>query len=223
MSAINIPRPVTVAVRALTPLVDLFRELDARLSIRFVDLDESRFDEVCDAMHSYGEWSEVGEWEDMHEYTYAVGPAAVQTNVYIRNSVSLSHAVHSCVESLDLRVMNHGLARGSVDTETAVDPADIPETVTPSTVRIRKRKTFCRDPWKFHVSRVWTGGSRSVVEEAQSKGETVYDICIEFSPDASYWNSPRHTSTYVATSMLMKMVDIVSPEMVSVEPVPKGS
>lgn len=227
---INIPRPLTVAVNEFLPLVERFRELDSgKLVLRLgsdsggwcVGIDESRFDEIFDAMNSYTEWVEVGEWEDVHEYAYMVGGDTVRTGVHISNSVSLSHSVNHRLDVIDLKLLNHGLARGSVQVDTPVPAANIPETVTPSVVRIKKRKTFSKNPWKFVVSRVWKGASRSLAEDAQSTGDTVYDIEIEFLPDASYWNSPRHTSIYVAASMLMKLVDLVSPEMISVEPIPK--
>lgn len=223
LTQINIPRPLTVAVNEFLPLVKRFRELEsAKLVIRLADI-ETRFDEVLDAMNSYTGWGDVGEWEDVHEYAYMVGCDSVRTYVHISNTVSVTHMTTDRLETLELKLMNYGRARASVQVDTVVDSADIPETVTPSMARVRKRKTFSKSPWRFVVSKMWKGATRSLAEKAQCAGDTLYNIEIEFMPDASYWDMPRHTSTYVATSMLMKMVDIVSSEMISVEPITNAS
>jgi hypothetical protein len=227
---INIPRPLTVAVYEFTPLVERFRDLESgKLVLRLgndsngwcAGIPESKFDEIYDTMSSYGEWNDVSEWEDVHEYKYTVGTDTVRTNVHISNSVSLTHTVNHRLDVINLKMLNHGLVRGYVKVDTPMLAENIPETITPSVVRIKKRKTFTKNAWKFVVSKIWKGTSRSSAENAQSMGDTVYDIEIEFKPDAAYWGVPRHTSTYVATSMLMKLVDILSSEMISIEPLPK--
>lgn len=226
LSQITIPRPLTVAVHEFLPLVERLRELETgKLTIRLgsdsgkMGIDEPRFTEILEAMSSYPGWGDVGEWGDVHEYTYTVGDITVSTNVHITKSVSMAHVSKQRLEVVDFKLLNHGSARGCLHVDTPVNEDTIPETVTPSRVRIKKRKVFCRHPWTFAVSRVWKGPTRSMAESAQAKGDTGYDIEIGFTPDPGYWE--EHTSTYVATSMLMKMVDVVSAEMISVEPVVK--
>jgi hypothetical protein len=231
LTQLNIPRPLTVAVTAVLPLVEEFREVDSgRLMIRLGTpragewrggIDEMKFDEILSAMNAYKKWDGVTAWVDAHEYTHMAGPEVVKTKVQISNSVSVTHVTTQRLSVLGLRLFNHGLARVSVHVDTPVNARSMPETVTPSMVSVKKRKTFHKAPWEFTASRTWKGTSRSATEIAQSSGDTQYDIEIEFVPDAGYWEVGRHTSTYVAASMLMKMVNVVSPETMSVEPIPK--
>jgi len=94
--------------------------------------------------------------------------------------------------------------------------------VTPSRVKIKKQRAFTRHPWNFVFTKVWSGATRTEAELEQSRGKLVHNVEVVFKPDHSYWDSPTHSSTYVATSMLMKMVDVVSSEMFYVEPLPKS-
>lgn len=225
---LNIPRPLTAAVSEMTPLVDTFRELeDARLVIRLGNegksewspgVGDSVFNEIYDAMTNYEGWGHVGEWEDFHEYTYTVGATPVVTSVHLSKELTLSHAVKHCVTTMEMKLLNHGRARGFVKVNKVVDPGIIPDTVTPSRVKIKKQKTFTRHPWNFVFTKVWSGATRTDAELEQSRGKLVHNVEVVFIPDPSYWDSPTHSSTYVATSMLMKMVDVLSPEMFYVEP-----
>jgi hypothetical protein len=225
---LNIPRPLTAAVGEMTPLVDTFRELDgAMLVIRLGNegksvwspgVGSSVFNEIYDAMSNYEGWDRAGEWEDFHEYTYTVGITPVVTSVRLSKELSLTHVVKHCVTTMEMKLLNHGRARVSVKINKAVDPAIIPDTVTPSRVKIKKQKTFRRHPWNFVFTKVWSGANRTEAELEQSRGKLVHNIEVGFNPDPSYWDSPTHSSTYVATSMLMKMVDVLGSEMFYVEP-----
>lgn len=227
---LNIPRPLTASVQQLALLVEKFRELDdVVLSLdlgsesgsgRWVrGVNEFVFMDILDMLTSYNKWEEVSEWEDMHEYTYTLAGEHVITNVHICNNVEVSHVTKIIASSLDMQLLNHGRARATVECTASVDKKNIPDAVTPTRVCLKKRKTFRVNAWSFTLEREWSGSNRTDAELAQSKGGTVFGISVAFQPNEDYWLNQRHTSTYVATSMLMKMVDILSPEMICVTPV----
>ena len=227
-SHVKIPRPLTVAVSSFSPLVDKFLELDdGHLIIRLGEMSggiwrdgivETRFEEILSAMDAYTGWDEVGGWKDLHEYEFRVGDEHICTEVHIGDGVNVSHATKTHLEVLNLKLMNHGFARGMVNIHTPVCSNKIPETVTPERVWIRKKKVYTLKYWRFTAMYVWKGDSRTLAEEAQSKGDTEFCIEVELCPDPGFWGGASSSPTYIATSMLMKVVDLISSEMVSVEP-----
>lgn len=224
-----VPQPLALAVSAVTPLVSRYLdlchgELDVRLGSTdssggwVTGVSESMFNEILTMFLKYDGWDEASDrWEDIHDYMYSVGDASVRTTVQLDTSLQLSHIIKHRVGMVELKMRNHGRARVALKTETSVCAKTLPETVTPSMVRIKKRRSFTRGPWRFDLTRVWRGASRSLAEEAQSRGECVYEVEVEFVPDADYWDDVKHSHTYVATSLLMKMVDVLSDEMISCE------
>lgn len=230
MSHLNIPRPLTAAVSEMTSLVDTFRHTEnAELVISLGNegsggswsegVGEIVFDEILETLCTYDAWGNVGWWEDFHEYTYTVDSNPVVTKVRMCKEMSTLHGVHHPVSFLHMNLLNHGRAKGCVRYTTHVDVDTLPDTVAPSRVRILKEKRFSRDPWEFVFTKAWCGNTRTDAEVQQSKGNMVHSIDIVFSPPSDYWESTKHSSSYVATSMLMKMVNILSSEMFHIEPV----
>lgn len=224
-----VPQPLVVAVAAVTPLVSRFREvpyaeLEVQLGCSRDDgswdpgVSEDTFNEILTMFLDYDGWDSVSEWSDIHDYMFNLEDGTcVCTSVVLDRCIHPSHIVKQRVEMVELRVRNHGRARVSVNKEVPWCSKTLPETVTPHHVRMKKRRSFVRGPWRFFLTRVWQGGSRSMAEEAQSRGVCGYEVEVNFLPDMEYWDNARHTFTYVATSLLMKMVDVLSDEMMCVE------
>jgi hypothetical protein len=210
-------------------LVDTFRETEsAELAIILGNespgggwsrgVGESVFDEIFDTMARFTGWDQVGWWEDYHQYAYMVGSTPVVTKVRMCKDLTTSHGVDHAMSTVEMKLLNYGRAKACVRSSTVVDADTLPDTVSPSRVKILKQKTFSRHPWKFVFTKVWSGDNRTDAELQQSKGNLVYNVEIVFTPGHGYWDLPNHSSSYVATSMLMKMVDILSSEMFHVEP-----
>lgn len=218
-----IPQPLTVASSAITPLVSKFRELEyAKLDIRIrggemPGVKDVFFDEVLDMCNVYPGWGDVSEWVNSHDYIYTVDSRQIKTSVTMDDSVSVTHATKQTIDMVDLDMRTHGRARVCLATFEPVLPDEIPETVTPTGVHIKQTKMYTASPWRFYLTRVWSGGTRTEAEQAQSGGTATYRIRIRFEPDQMYWEIPHHIASYVASSMLMKMVDILSPDMIGVD------
>lgn len=224
-----IPQPLIVAVNAILPLVEQYRviphaEIEARLGsidpttgVWVSGVSDVAFNEILTMFLNYDGWDLSTAWTDMHDYMYASGSTNVRTSVNLNTSLQLTHITKQRIGMVELQMRNLGRVRVSLSTETPVCSKTLPETVTPHMVRIKKRRSFYRSPWRFDLTRVWRGSSRSEAERAQSRGEDSFEVEIEFVPDAEYWESAKHTSTYVATSLLMKTVDVLSDEMIGCE------
>ncbi len=226
-----VPQPLYLAVKAITPLVLSYFDMPdkAKLSVRMGHADQSTgnwvkgvsketFDEIVDMFLRYKGWDTMcPEWQDIHDYMYSVDNSSVHTAVHLNTSLQLTHFTQNQVAMVELDMRTHGRARVFLTNQTPVCAKTLPDTVTPHMVRIQKQRSFHRGPWRFSVTRVWHGDSRTLAEEAQSRDECSYEVEVEFVPDPEYWYDAKHTCTYVATSLLMKVVDVVSDEMIGCE------
>lgn len=218
---VNIPRPLTDAVPTIHTLVELYRESSnlepSILSMGLSNVNEPTFDSTYNMLVQYTHWDTPPTLSHNHIYTYMSEGGEVCTDVNITSSVSISHTKVHTTRTVDMHIRNHGDASATCTVYTKVDDHKLPETVYPTSVKLRTQYTFMKAPWMFVISRTWAGTSRTEAELAQSKGDTIYGIDVYFQPGDEYWYTPKHTSTYVATSMLMKLVDLVSSEMVMVQ------
>jgi hypothetical protein len=218
---------MAVAVASVTPLVETFQEmmggcLEVRLGCTSpagewkAGVSEESFNEILSMFLNYESWEDASEgWHDLHEYAYTLSDGArVRTRVGLSSRMTVSHVIKHHVSRVELRMRNHGRARVGLRKEMVVDGKLLPETVTPHMACVKKQRSFTRGAWRFSLARVWRGGSRSASEEAQACKRCSYEVEIEFVPPGEYWDNPRHTPTYVSTSLLMKMVDVLSDEMI---------
>lgn len=217
----NIPQQLLVGVAALKQLVAQYRLLEAstlRLSLG-ADLSSAEFNEYLTMFETYKGWDSVDDWHDSHEYTYETKDGTqVKTTVHLDVFAEITHVVTTSVNELHLSINRHARRPFvSLFSEMPKDPKELPDIVMPSAVAIVKRRSFTRGTWQFHVAHVWTGANRTLAEEAQRVGNCVFAVDIHFVPDDAYWDNPHHTDAYVATSFLMKMVNVVSDEMVTVD------
>jgi len=217
-----IPRPLTESVPAIERLVQQFRETPppehSTLSIHLTNVGESVFDTTYTMLVHYPQWDTPPALEHRHLYRYLIDDTPVCTDVGISHrGVSIQHVTVEPETSVYLHMRNHGRACASVVTKTRVDESLVPSVLSPDSVAMTSQYVFLKHPWMFVMSRTWTGESRTEAEMAQAKGDPEYKISVRFVPGAGYWDVQHHTSTYVATSMLMKLVDLVSSEMVGIE------
>jgi hypothetical protein len=207
----------------MVPLMERYREsrpVEQRveLGVGLVNLLTARFDTIYKMLAQYPHWDATPTSTHHHLYRYtSQNDMLVCTDVHIASGVTIRHVTKKELNSLELHMRGHGKARVSLVCATRVDEELIPQTVVPSSVSLKTQYTFTKGAWVFVLSRTWTGDTRTDVELAQSKGEPLYGVEVRFVPGAAYWEDARHTSTYAATSMLMKLVDVVSPEMVDVD------
>lgn len=231
-----IPQPLKDGVAAVTPLVKLYRsrtevpdkEVGSTMSLGvrmgrlmgddgkwYRGVSKHTFHEVIDMLERYSDWDEVGVWQDAHEYVYTVKHEKVTTRVELNTFLNVTHSVRTCEGRAMLGLGEHGHARVYVRYDTKVAQEDVPETVTPSRVCIEKRRCFVKGVWHFEVAYMWYGSTRTCAEVAQSCDNCVYNVDIKFVPgETKYWDdTQRGNCTYVATSLLMKVVNVLSSEM----------
>jgi hypothetical protein len=96
------------------------------------------------------------------------------------------------------------------------DVRDIPDAVLPKFVRIKHRKSFVYTPehftkpiWSFDFTRSWSGTTKEEAELAQKQVDPIYEIECECLDMMAYMDNSDHDELFLATSMLLKMRDII--------------
>jgi hypothetical protein len=215
---VTIPRALTVATSVVKRLVDASRGTHgARLYLEIEDLCATRFAEYTDMFSRFAEWDSAADWVDVHEYVYMVGGKPVQTTVHMGSRVIVRHSQEQSLDSVCLHVPSTGNVSVHATVETHVSDADVPETVTPTSVRMYRERTWRSGPWQFTCVRAWSGKSRTEAERTHAGNRGTSSVRICFEPDEDYWAVQHHTSLYVATSMLIKMFNVIGGDMVPVD------
>lgn len=118
--------------------------------------------------------------------------------------------------------------RVSLNFEEKIPPdnhgLNIPPRVQPKYVRIKNRKSFVYQPshasvpiWSMDFTKSWSAETRSAAETKQKNRNTVYEIEVECLDPYMYMNDPRRDQFYLATSLMLKLRDLISIDTVNTE------
>jgi len=106
--------------------------------------------------------------------------------------------------------------RIALSVEEKVDPDSLPGTVKPCLVRIKNRKSYTYsstgfdDPcWRFDLSIAWQAETKTKAEEKMKNEPGFFEIECELVNPVAYLNAEHHDDLYVATSMLLKIRDLL--------------
>ena len=168
-------------------------------------------------LESFTEWDSGTNWEDMHDYFYTHEGASIRTTVHFQHdseNFDMTHITKQTVNQVNLKRMGASLTPTSYDMRVSLNREcphkDLPPIVTPQFVRIKKRRSFSLKHWRFDLSRVWEGKTRLEAEMRQSKHEPIYEFEVEWVNPHEYLKmDSNHTNEYVATSLLLKMMDFM--------------
>jgi hypothetical protein len=101
--------------------------------------------------------------------------------------------------------------RVSFSHEIDLKPSEIPAVVNPTFVRIKQRRSFRYKTWRYDLTRTWDANSLAEASQKQARGDPpVYEVELELVDPESYIASdPDISPVYIATSMLLKLLDLV--------------
>lgn len=221
----QVPSELESTVHFVAPLVHKFRDLVNRsgcpntveLEVRLGTLGDKWepnvgafvFNTALDLLQTYDSWSRVELWQDSHDYFYTLPDGQkVRTSVHFNDSVFVTHVQKVPVALADVKLVGQPFdARVSVKTETPVAAASLPKMVEPYMVRIKKRCSFTLDKWRFDLTQVWSGMSRSIAEANQARNFCSFEIEIECVCPLQTLNSL--SDEYIALSMLLKICSLL--------------
>lgn len=192
-------------------------------------------EQVLALFETYTLWQRVTPWEESHDYFYDTAGKQIRTSVYFRidpitqkREMTTEHIKKYSKHCIDFKYVScdGGLSspnqydlRVSLNCEETVPKSELPSVINPSSVRIKSRKSFYHksgtfpssEPlWRFDVTRVWHGNTRTEAEQNQRNGTTVYEIELELLNPQLLRISPSHDSYYAMCSLLLKMYDFIA-------------
>ena len=238
--ALEIPNALHAAVQSVAPLFGRMRkalaegengqyELEARVGLlsadRFVPGINAECMRQIEAMlSSFTGWDRCTQgWVYTHDYFYRVDGKQYRTSTTFGGaSISTVHMYKTVLEQQDLQhVPLHSTAvlghlckvpvvadvRISLAVESPV--AELPSLVTPFMLRFKQRRSFHIRGWRYDLTKTWQASSRKEMEAKQAQ-EPVCEVEVECEDPASCLAKPYHTDEYMATSLLLKMLDVLT-------------
>lgn len=230
----QVPLELAAAVTHIVPVVAQYRqacndqqqhvELKVRLGKRVstgsrwdADIGSATFQAVHALLDTYDGWLHKQVHVDSHEYYFSHASTQVQTTVSMQSHVTVTHVRKGSVASLDLKLVTQPFdARVSVKTEVPVDAATLPPIVEPHLVRLKKSSSFWLDKWRFNLTQVWSGGTRSEAELNQTGGKCTYEVDVECVCLPALLSTL--SNDYIALSMLLKVCSMLGGTSLSMMP-----
>ena len=173
-------------------------------------------------LESYDNWDSMSpQWVEMHDYFYpspTIEGGNIRSTVQFqpdsaRKSIDIVHLLKKRLSKLDVAYQGEGTEsaynmRFTLAQEVTIDKDDVPDIVKPRFIRIKKRREFSKGCWRFDLTKTWSGATR-IEAEQKMNSEPIYEVEVECIDPKSYLSQDYHTDQYVATSILVKLLDFV--------------
>jgi|MDTE01.1.fsa_nt_gb hypothetical protein len=169
-------------------------------------------DAIIEMMQSSPYVSGDDEWTECQDFLYTHNNIPHRTRVLYNTddmSTQSTTIVKESIRKLDVGTNNGSDIRVSLKKEVEVPS---PETcVATNLVRIKQQRRFktLDKVWSFDFALVWSGRTKTEAEEMQCTKDPEFEIECELIDPAPYL--AVHDDAYVATSLLLKMCDLLGP------------
>ena len=175
------------------------------------------FRECIDACDAFDSWTSVRDWTSTTEFLYTHEGHQMRTVRDDKGEVShfSKQAVTRC--DLSLRHAVQGAptaARVGLSIEATKGQGELPVSVLPTFVREKSRKSYVSGAFRWDFTRVYQGSNRAEIDAAIAEDRAIYEVEVELQDYTGY--SSLHTDEYVAESMLMKTIDLIDAQRVTV-------
>ena len=205
-------------------------ELEARMGI-FSSVDgrfkpgvaPEEMDHIIKLLESCAEWTSTDDWQESVVYYYTLPDGrSVRTTTTTTSAASSGTLFHVQKMAVANPVLLHTSpfkatgsqhVRISAGAEVLVSEQDLPASILPTHVRIRQRKSFTRGNWRYDLTRVWEGNSYSAVEATQATTAPIHEVELECTGITDMFKDL--TDVYIATSLLLKVLDLFMDRNVS--------
>jgi len=186
-----------------------------RLGARALTLERACFFGALRMLEDYTAWK-TRRVDLCHEYTHSTDVVTTSTFISSASSSSSSAIDVKHVRATVLRERGLSMSGGherdvAVDiVATRVEPvaaATLSSVVLPDRVRFFKQLRFyLDDKWCFVFTESWTGATHEEAERKQSRGESAFDIDVEYLFSAG---AAASTSSYLTVSLLLKVGSVL--------------
>lgn len=196
-------------------------ELEVRLGKwskgKFVSgVSQEMFGAALQALESYKGWDSCSRgWDHTLDVFFAVDGSPVRTTVAYdertmrAGQLRRSHVVKRRLETVNGTTGVPGLdLRFAVSTEADVPVTALPDSIVPSQVRIKMRKSFRKGCWRYDLTRVWQAATVVEAERLMSQKETSFEVEAEcLCPDVMVGRL-GFTERDLATSVMMRGAEL---------------
>lgn len=179
------------------------------------------------ALESSNDWTEVvTDWGEQVDFFYNISHEGVQEQVrtsrYVEaGSLKSVHIVkskmHQCI--VDIRGIEDvaQCARVSFCVEKAVGVNALPSLTITDHVRIKHRRSYTWNNWRFDLTKVWSAKTLAMATRNRDNDEnTMYEIEVECIDPQLYLSEENHTNAYVALSIILKILGLLPPDGVMI-------
>ena len=184
-------------------------------------IPEDVFRNIEVMLESYDKWEGTPVWQESHDYIYNHLGQRIRTSAFFENGkIEQRHMLKTTLSktTMGFEPMDGAGCGGhpcdisvrcTISQEQAIKPKLIPDIVRPQFVRIKQRRSFRSECWAFELTRTWGGKTRQEAEQKQDSSPAIYEFEVECTDPLQYFQQEYHTDEYIATSILMKMRDLL--------------
>ena len=236
---LEVPNGLHDAVQDLLPMMQRLRkslatdgehyELEARMGLlsatHFVPgINHECMRQIEAMLNSYDGWDKCTQgWVYSQDYFYRVDGKQYRTSTtFDHANVETTHIYKTVLEQKDLHhvplhsaaVLTHlhkipVVADVRVSLSLESPAADLPQLVKPYMLRFKQRRSFHVRGWRYDLTKTWQAATRQEMEAKQEQ-QPVCEVEIECADPVGCLSKPYHTNEYMATSLLLKMLDLLT-------------
>ena len=205
---------------------------------RFVSgITKTAWRKICDTLDAFQGWESIKEWREICDFFWTATDETgksiqLRTSRYIDDNGQMQFECYqkSKISECTVKIVNIDAittsARVSFATEIPYS-GKLPKIVPTDSVRIKKRKSYywkgSSSTWAVDVTKVWTDNTltqttrkrdldENKMSDSKHGGDTEfasYEIEIECMDTPLYFKHKGNTNSYIALSLLMKVLGIL--------------
>lgn len=184
------------------------------------DIGETSWMRIMSAMDASSDWTKKYDPLEIIDffYTYEINGVTenIRTSRFIKEGkITCEHQIKKNDKKCTLGIRGTNLLnafRVAFNTETQLDVATLPEITSTSCVRIKHRRSYQWNNWRYDLTKIWsapTYAGATRLRDDVKNSHTKYEIEMELVQPEQYFGKVSHTDEYIAVSILLKVIGLL--------------
>lgn len=192
--------------------------MDLELEFR-ISLGETSWKQLLGSLEMFAGWTHVEDWRESVDFFYNAGGSLgeIRTSRSDRNGALVRrHLRKRTVETLNLSLANCRIAdriKVTFNTEDEIPEEELGKAsfhVNTSNVRIKHRKSFIWNDWRYDMTKTWSSKTFSGASAKMEGGkEPRFEFEIELINPSKFLEKPDHTDDFVAADAVLKIASVL--------------
>lgn len=192
--------------------------INAELELRFGALSEPDWVQLSRSLERFDRWTKVSDgWKEYTDFFYTchkLGPVRTTRTEGKDGVLAIEHVKKTRVTFTDLSMEDCRIAdsvRITLSTEEELDEKDLPVVVhETSLVRIKLRRSFTWNDWRFDLTKSWSGKTLSEASKNRKKNvDTAHEFEIEMLNPSAVLQKADHSDDYVAACIVLRILGVI--------------